>query len=334
MRKIMKKKKIINFGNYLKKINKRRSFICGIKSHKLNKNEIIFLKKYKPWGVILFTRNIKNIQQTQNLTRSIKKIFNDKNYPIIIDEEGGRVSRLKNIIDSSNLTSEYFGKLYKKNRPKFRLYMDVYINQISYLLNVLGININSVPVLDLFRKNSHEIIGDRAYSQNPVDVSKIGDKIIDGFNRNNILTIIKHIPGHGLAMKDSHKELPIINKNFDYLLKKDFKPFMNKKSSLAMTAHILLKKIDKNNCVTHSKKIIKMIRKSIGYKNIIITDDISMKALKFNIEVNTKMSFNAGCNLVLHCNGNLNQMTKVAKNSPLLNDFLIKKTSQMIIKLS
>ena len=330
----MKMKKNLNFGNYLKKISKRRSFICGVKSYQLNKKEIFFLKKYKPWGVILFTRNIKNIKQTQDLTKSIKEIFNDNKYPIIIDEEGGRVSRLQNIIDTSNFSSEYFGKLYKIDKTKFSLYVEVYINQISYLLNLLGININSVPVLDLFRKSSHKIIGDRSYSQDPNEVSKIGDKVIDGFSRNNILTIIKHIPGHGLAMKDSHKKLPIINKDFNYLLKKDFKPFMKKKSYLAMTAHILLKKIDKNNCVTHSKKIINIIRKHIGYKNIIMTDDISMRALKFNIEVNTKMSFNAGCNLVLHCNGNLNQMTKVAKNSPLLSDFLIKKTSQMITKLS
>ena len=103
---------------------------------------------------------------------------------------------------------------------------------------------------------------------------------------------------------------------------------------LAMTAHILFKKIDKVNCATHSKKIIKIIRKSIGFKNIIMSDDISMKALKFTIETNTIMAFDAGCDLVLHCNGKLKQMVKVAENSPLLSNFLIKKTSQMILKLS
>ena len=275
----MKKIMNISFGNYLKKIKNRRSFICGINSHKLNKNEIIFLKKYKPWGVILFARNI-------------------------------------------------------KNKSKFETYLSVYINQISYLMKLLGININAVPVLDLYRSNSHKIIGNRSFSSSPFIASKIGDKMIKKFLNNGIFTIIKHIPGHGLAKSDSHKYLPIVNKNLRYLLKNDFKVFKKKKSMLAMTAHILFKKIDKVNCATHSKKIIKIIRKSIGFKNIIMSDDISMKALKFTIETNTIMAFDAGCDLVLHCNGKLKQMVKVAENSPLLSNFLIKKTSQMILKLS
>ena len=327
-------KKSLNFLNYSMKINNRRSFICGIKSIKISPSEIIFLKKYKPWGIILFSRNIKSIEQTKNLTNKIKKIFNDKNYPIIIDEEGGRVSRLKNIIDNSIFSSRYFGKLYLKDKLKFNIYIDVYIKQIAYVLNLLGININSVPVLDLYRKNFHKIVSDRAYANNPFLVSKIGDKVIKSFKEQKILTIIKHIPGHGLAKSDSHLSLPIIKKDLGFLKKSDFKAFKNKNSMMAMTAHVLFNKIDNKYCVTHSKKIIKLIRNYIGFKNILMSDDISMKALKYKIEINTKMAFDAGCDLVLHCNADLKQMTKVAENSPFLSNFLIKKTSQIRKKIS
>ena len=306
----------------------RRSFIVGIKSKKLSSKEINFLKKYKPWGIILFLRNIKDIQQTQKLTSSIRKLFNDKKYPIMVDQEGGKVNRLKNIITFDNLTSEYFGKKYLKNRYEFNIFYKLFIDKTAFLLKQLGININSVPVLDLKIKGSSNVIGDRSYSKNPDIVSKIGDLCIKLFHENSIGTIIKHLPGHGLAKVDSHHFTPIINKSLKYLSKNDFKPFKKKKSFFGMTGHLIFKKIDKKNTVTHSKKIIKIIRKKIGFNNILISDDLSMKSLKYNLELNTIKAFNAGCNLALHCNGNLKEMEIVAKNSPLIDNFIIKKTSQ------
>ena len=310
--------------------NNYKSFICGIKSYKLSQKEIFFLKKYRPWGIILFSRNIKTIKQTQILTESIRKLFKNKNYPILIDEEGGRVTRLKKFLDNSVFTAKFFGDIYKKDKKKFNLFFNVYAKQISYLLKLLGININSIPVLDLRRKKSHNIIGDRSYSDNKKILSKIGDICIDTFHKNRIATIIKHIPGHGLSKVDSHKNLPIINKDLKYLLNNDFKIFKNKKSLFAMTGHLLFPKIDKDHATTHSKIIINIIRKIIGFKNIIITDDLSMKSLKYSIDLNTRKSFKAGCDLALHCNGNMNEMIKVAKNSPKVSKFIIKKTSQFI----
>ena len=282
-----------------------------------------------PWGIILFSRNIQSIKQTKILTNSIKRLFNNKNYPILIDEEGGRVTRLKKFIDSSVFSAKYFGDLYKKNNKKFQIYFDVYIKQISYLLKILGININTAPVLDIRRLKSHNIIGDRSYSTNKTIVSKIGNICIDSFHKNRIATIIKHIPGHGLAKTDSHKKLPIINQNTDYLLKNDFKAFKNKKSLIAMTGHLLFNKIDPLYNATYSKKINRIIRNKIGFKNLIITDDLSMNALKETMTERVKLSFIAGCNLVLHCNGNINEMKIVAKNSPKINKFILKKTSQL-----
>ena len=309
-------------------MNKRRSFIIGIKSFSLTVQEKDFLKKYKPWGVILFTRNIKNIKQTLKLTSSIRKIFNDKKYPILIDQEGGRVNRLKNLISFDNLTSEFFGNKYINNFKEFKFYYKLFIDKTSYLLRSIGANINTSPVLDLKVKGASNIIGDRSFSADPKIVSKIGDHCIQYYHENGIGTVIKHIPGHGLAKVDSHKFTPIISKKKNYLFKKDFTSFKNKKAFFAMTAHIIFNKIDNKNTVTHSKILIKLIRNKIRFKNLLISDDLSMKSLKGTLKDNTIKTFNAGCNLALHCNGNFKEMLIVAKNSPLVDKFIIKKTSQ------
>jgi len=315
-------------------MNNRRSFIVGIKSLKLSSNEKYFLKKFKPWGVILFSRNIRNIKQTFELTSSIRAIFNDKKYPILIDQEGGRVNRLEKIISFNNLTSEFFGNKFKKNFREFNLYYKLFIDKTSYLLKSIGVNVNTSPVLDLRIKGASNVIGDRAFSKDPKVVSKIGDYCIDYYHQNEIGTVIKHIPGHGLANVDSHHFTPIVKKRLSYLLKKDFLAFKNKKAFFAMTGHIIFSKIDKINTVTHSKKLIRLIREKIKFKNIIISDDLSMKSLKNSLEENTIKTFKAGCNLALHCNGNLNEMTTVGKNSPIINKFIIKKTSQFYKILS
>jgi len=309
-------------------MNNRRSFITGIKSTTLSVKEKKFLQQYKPWGVILFSRNIKSLKETKKLTDKIKKIFKDKNYPILIDQEGGRVNRLKKIFNASPLTGEFFGKLYLNDKKKFYIYYKIFIRQTSLLLKSIGANINTLPVLDLRLKGSSSIIGDRSFSNDPKIVSKIGNICINSFHSNNIGTVIKHIPGHGLAKVDSHTLTPIVNKNLKYLIKNDFSTFKNKLSLFAMTAHIIYRNIDKINTATHSKKIIQLIRKKIKFKNIIMSDDISMKSLKSSIKVNTLRAFDAGCDLVLHCNGNIKEMSDVAINSPLISKFIIKKTSQ------
>ena len=312
----------------------RRSFIVGIKSTKLLTKEKFFLKKYKPWGVILFSRNIKSIPQAKKLTTNIRKIFKDNNYPILIDQEGGRINRLSNFFNTQSLTSKYFGDLYLKDKKKFDIYFKIFINKTSILLKQIGANINTVPVLDIRAKGSSVIIGDRSFSKSSKIVDKIGNFCIKHYHKENIGTVIKHIPGHGLAKVDSHKLTPIIKKDFSYLIKNDFSTFMKKKSFFAMTAHIIYKKIDNNNTATHSKKTIQLIRDKIRFNNILISDDISMKSLKHSIKKNTQKAFIAGCNLVLHCNGNYKEMLDVANNSPLVDSFIIKKTSQFYKILS
>ncbi len=312
----------------------RRSFITGLKSTKLSNKEKKFLLKYKPWGIILFSRNIKSLDQIKKMTDQIKSIFNDNKYPILIDQEGGQVSRLAKFIITSPFSAFFFGNLYKQNLKKFNLYFKTFIKFTSFVLNKIGVNINTSPVLDIKYKNSSKIINDRSFGSNIKLISRIGDICIEEYHKNNIGTVIKHIPGHGLAKVDSHKATPVVKSKKKFLLKNDFKCFKNKKSLFAMTAHVIYEDIDKIFTATHSKKVIQLIRNRIGFKNLIITDDISMKSLKFSIKQNTIKSFSAGCNLVLHCNGNYQEMIVVAKNSPIINDFIIKKTSQFYKILS
>ena len=315
-------------------IKNRKAFIVGIKSHKLTTKEIIFLKTHKPWGVILFSRNIRSIKQARSLTDNIKKIFKDKNYPILIDQEGGRVNRLNNIIAFDNLTSEYFGVLFEKDKMKLNIIYKLFVDKTSHLLKLIGVNINTVPILDLRVKGASNIIGDRSFSKNKNTVSKMGDLCIKLFHENSIGTVIKHIPGHGLAKVDSHNFTPIVNKSLKYLNRNDFNSFKKKNSFFAMTGHIIYKNIDSLNSATHSKKVIEYIRNKIGFKNILISDDLSMKSLKEDMKANTAKTFKAGCNIALHCNGNLNEMKIVANNSPLISGFIIKKTSQFYKILS
>ena len=311
-------------------MNNRRSFITGIKSLKLSSNEKKFIKKYKPWGIILFKRNIKDIKQSKKLTEDIRKIFKDSRYPILIDQEGGRVNRLENIISFDNLTAEFFGKKYLNDKMKFKIFFKLFIDKTSFFLKSIGVNINSVPVLDLRIKGASDVIGNRSFSKDPRIVSSIGDYCIEFFHNNGIGTVMKHIPGHGLSKVDSHHFTPVVNKKMNYLIKNDFIPFKRKKTFFAMTAHIIFKRLDNLNTVTHSQKLIQIIRKKIGFKNILISDDLSMKSLKNNLKTNTIKTFKAGCNIALHCNGNYKEMEIVAKNSPLIDRFIIKKHHNFI----
>ena len=308
---------------------KRKAIIFGIKGKILTSHEKKLIKNHKPWGIILFSRNIKDLSQTKKLIMNIKSLMNDKNYPVLIDEEGGGVSRLNNIIDMSLFSQDYFGKIYNKNKNKFYNYYSIYIQSVCDVLKNLGININTVPVLDIKRKKTNKVLKYRSFSSNPDVVSKLGNICILFYNKNKIATVIKHIPGHGLSKSDSHLNLFKINNKKKYLIKNDFKPFKKCNSFFAMTAHIIYSSYDPKFAATHSSIVIKeVIRKCIGFKGILISDDICMKALKYGLLENATKALNAGCNLVLHCNGNINEMNRLSKIVPFIDAFTQKKTEQ------
>tara|TARA_B100001146_G_scaffold53212_1_gene46558 strand:+ start:1961 stop:2908 length:948 start_codon:yes stop_codon:yes gene_type:complete len=307
---------------------KRKAIIVGIRGIKLSSEEIYLLKKEKPWGVILFSRNIKNLTQLKKLIIDIKNCIKDKNYPILIDQEGGRVSRLNKIIDLSIFSQGFFGNFYKNDRKTFYDYYKIYIDTVCEIIKKVGININTVPVLDVRRKNSHSIIGNRSFSSDASIVSKMGNLCINLYSKNKIATVIKHIPGHGLAKCDSHRKLPVINTKKNELIKKDFIPFKNCKSPFAMTAHVIYSIYDPINTATHSRIVInEIIRKHIGFRGILISDDISMKALRYGLKDNATKALDAGCNLILHSNGNMQEMSKLTKIIPTIDKFTQKKTS-------
>jgi beta-N-acetylhexosaminidase len=314
---------------------KRKAIIISIKGKFLTKNEAKLIKSENPWGIILFKRNIKSFNQTFKLIKKIKMIVKDNHFPILIDEEGGSVSRLTNLIDNRVYSQKFFGNLFK-NDKKTATYLYInYINTICSIFKVLGININTVPVLDILKKKAHKIIGNRSYSSNINIINFLGNLCIASYKNNKIGNVAKHIPGHGRAMQDSHKGLPVINSTYKDLKRTDFSCFKKISSHFVMTAHILYKNIDFKNVATHSDIVIKkIIRKEMKFKGIIISDDISMKALKHDLVTNAKKSIKAGCNIVLYCAGNYSDSLKLLKALPYIDNFTRKKTSEFYKFLS
>ena len=308
---------------------KKKAIIISVKGFSLTEKEKLLFLKEKPWGLILFKRNIKSLVQIKFLIKKIRKLTKDKNFPILIDEEGATVSRLRNIINH-NISASNFGKLYKINdKSCIKIYKN-YLNSLCKILKNIGININTIPVLDILRKNTTKVIGERSFSNKKEIVKKLGKVTVTQCRANKILSVIKHVPGHGCSTSDSHLKMPKVNLSKNELNRIDFYPFKSNPAKLAMTAHILYKKIDPKNVATFSKKIIKkVIRDKIGFKGILMSDDISMKSLNYDLITNAKKSLEAGCNLVLYCSGNTNDNFKLIKSVPYIDKFTSKKTSEI-----
>ena len=308
---------------------KKKALIVSLKGTQLSRMEKVLLSKEKPWGVILFRRNLKSFEQIKKLTYEIRSTSKDRKFPIIIDEEGEKVSRLREIINHK-VSANFFGHLYTKDKKLCKKIYVEYINSLGKILNDLGININTIPVLDILRDNTNKIIGNRSFSKNKKIVNTLGKLTIKHLHLSKIISVIKHIPGHGATAVDSHKKMPKISLSLSNLKKIDFYPFKHSKAKLAMTAHILYTKLDKKNVATLSKTIISnIIRKKIGFQGILISDDISMKALKYDLKTNAKKSLEAGCNIVLYCAGKTNDNFKLIKSLPYIDKFTSKKTSEI-----
>ncbi len=309
---------------------RKKAIIISLKGYKLSKKEKLLISKEKPWGLILFKRNIKSLSQIKKLTFDIKKLSKDKKFPILIDEEGSSVSRLSSIFNH-NFDANYFGKLFELDKKIAVALYRQYLKTLCTNLVDIGININTIPVLDVLRKNTNKIIGKRSFSNKKEIVKIFGEITIKECCSQKIVNIIKHIPGHGCSSVDSHLKMPKVNLDKKKLNNIDFYPFKLTSAKMAMTAHILYSKIDLKNVTTFSSKIInQIIRNKIGFKGIIISDDISMKALKYDLITNAKKSLAAGCNLVLYCAGNIKDNFKLIKSVPFIDNFTKKKTSEIL----
>jgi len=308
---------------------KRKPIIISVASYRLTKEEQTLISSKKPWGIILFKRNIKSMKQLKELTSHIRLLMKDPFYPIMVDQEGGRVSRLSSIIDTGDFPQNFFGRLFEKNKSLGINSYNEYLYFICQMLKESGININTIPVLDLLKNNTHKIIGDRSYSRNPNTINALKKICFLALNKFKIGSVSKHIPGHGCSSVDTHKKLAVVNTSSNLLFKQDFKVFRNTKSKFSMTAHIIYKKIDPLNTATHSKVLIKnIIRNKLGFKGILISDDVSMKALSGNLLYKAKKAIHSGCNLVLYCKGNIKESSILLSKIDDIDNFTKKKTSE------
>ncbi|HLD77215.1 MAG TPA: beta-N-acetylhexosaminidase [Rickettsiales bacterium] len=299
--------------------------IYGISGTSLTDEEKRFFEKNGCVGFIIFTRNIQNKQQLLALTKSLKELMGGE-ILILIDQEGGRVTRMKEPHFKCYPNGEFFAKLYKQDKQKALVAIKKNFAEIAFDLQEVGINVDCAPVLDLSRLETHQIIGDRAYGSDVSQVTDLGRKVCEGLLSQNVYPVIKHIPGHGRATCDSHLELPKVAVSYEELLKTDFAVFKNfTDQKFAMTAHVLYSAIDNKNCATISPKIIEIIRKEIGFQNILMTDDLSMKALGGTFQERVKLSLKAGCDLILHCNGNMQEMQEINASLPNINENLLNK---------
>lgn len=303
--------------------HKIKNVVFGISGLSLTKEEKSFFTEVNPLGFILFSRNCKSPIQIKKLITSLKECVNREEVLILIDQEGGRVSRLKPPYFKCTPPAAHFTEIAKKDMEAgYNSTFDNYLS-IGNELKSLGINVNCAPVADLYFPDSNIVIGDRSFGQDIEIVTNLCIAVDEALKTANIQSIIKHIPGHGRAMKDSHLDLPTIDTNLDILASTDFLVFKNLRHiKIAMTAHIIYTALDSKLPITLSKAAISYIREIIGFNGVIISDDLSMKALHGNLSYLTKTAIDAGCNIILHCNGKMDEMQQINASLSPISDYL------------
>lgn len=292
------------------------AFITGCAGPVLSAPEMEFLQRTNPWGLILFKRNCQTPEQLKALTSSFRAATGRRDAPVFVDQEGGRVQRLG---PPSNAWRKYpraraYGDLYERD-PVAALRSARHVGRLmADDLIAAGITVNCLPVLDVPQPGSHDVIGDRAYSMNRERVIALARAHAAGLMDGGVLPVIKHIPGHGRAMADSHLALPVVDASLADLRQTDFPPFAAfADAPMAMTAHVVYTALDKKFPATLSRKIVKtVIRDEIGFRGLLITDDLSMEALSGSIAEKCAQALKAGCDAILHCNGELGEMEQVA----------------------
>jgi len=278
-----------------------------------------FLTEFRPWGVILFARNIEEADQVRRLTADVRDALGDERAPILIDQEGGRVQRMRAPNAMNMPPAALYGELYSSNPLLAVEAATLGARLIGLDLLACGINVDTIPVLDIAAENGHAVIGERAYSSSAEAVSTLGRAVADGLESVGVKPIMKHIPGHGRTLVDSHEELPVIDASIEELDRVDFLPFRMwaKRIHFAMTAHCVYTAVDADNPATQSRRTIDtIIRQRIGFHGALVTDDISMNALAGDVAERASKALAAGCDLILHCNGEMAEMRALADVVP------------------
>ncbi len=287
----------------------------------LTENECVLLRQTKPAGIILFARNIVSPEQVKKLIGQCHEAVETKELLVTVDQEGGRVARLKpphwpSFPPVANLTAMASQDMAKAEQNVYDHYA-----AIGNILKDLGFNTNCAPVLDIPTPGSDAIVGDRAFSDNPERTSRLAEVACRALEDQHIWPVLKHIPGHGRATVDSHKALPTVHTPLEELEKTDFVPFFHlRHQHMAMTAHICYTALDAENCATFSAKAIHTIRHTIGFDGLLMSDDLAMEALSGSLESRASRALAAGCDIVLHCTGKFKELETLADHLPAMSN--------------
>lgn len=312
-----------------------RAFICGCSSAALTADEEAFIRESDPWGLILFKRNVVDREQMRALTARFRELTGRADAAVLIDQEGGRVQRM-----AANHWPAYpsAARLAASAADPADQVNLVYLatRLIAHDLAEVGVNVDCLPVLDLPVAGSHAIIGDRAYGEDPETVARLGRAAAEGLMAGGVLPVFKHVPGHGRARSDSHLELPTVETPRAELEHSDFAPFKaNADLPVAMTAHVVFKAIDPDRPATLSPIVVKeIIRGFIGFDGLLISDDLSMKALSGSFRDRARALFAAGVDLGLHCNGDLAEAREVAAEAPSLAGKALERAERALARVA
>jgi beta-N-acetylhexosaminidase len=298
-----------------------RAFITGVSGPELTASEREFLRAERPWGFILFKRNVDSPVQVTRLVAELRETVGEPDAPVLIDQEGGRVQRLGPPHWPAYPPGAVFGSLYDRD-PVLGLKAARLSNRlIAADLAELGITVDCLPLADVPVAGADAVIGNRAYGTEPAKVAAIARAVTDGLEQGGVLPVLKHIPGHGRATADSHFRLPTVDTPRGELERTDFAAFIPLADlPMAMTAHVVFCTLDPAQPATTSATIIQqVIRGGIGFQGLLMSDDVSMNALAGSIAERTRAIVGAGCDMVLHCNGKLDEMREVASHVPELS---------------
>jgi beta-N-acetylhexosaminidase len=309
-----------------------RAFITGVSGLELTADERAFLRAERPWGFILFKRNIETPAQVSALVRELREVVGAPDAPVLIDQEGGRVARLGPPHWPVYPPGAVFGTLYDLDRKLGLAAARLSARLIAADLTDLGISVDCLPLADVPVPGADAVIGNRAYGTEPDKVAAIARAVTNGLQQGGILPILKHIPGHGRATADTHVRLPLVDTPQAELERTDFAAFRPLADlPMAMTAHVVFSALDPAQPATTSATMIKqVIRGVIGFQGLLMSDDVSMNALAGSIAQRTQAIVTAGCDIVLHCNGKLDEMHAVASQTPVLTGTALERAKQAL----
>jgi beta-N-acetylhexosaminidase len=297
-----------------------KAMITGCAGIRFTEDEVAFLTRERPWGLILFARNIGMAEEIKALTAHFRELVGRADAPVFIDQEGGRVQRIREPITQRYPSGAAIGALYRRDPAAGKRAARAMSRLHAADLLPLGITADCLPVLDVPVEGAHDVIGDRAYGHDPETVAILGREAAEGLLDGGVLPVIKHIPGHGRAFSDSHKALPVVDTPLEDLRAHDFPPFRALNAiPMAMTAHVVYSALDPDRPATTSPRVVEeIIRGEIGFDGLLMSDDVSMHALSGDFGTRTESIFGAGCDVVLHCNGVMDEMLAVTARTPVL----------------